>query len=167
MSNELDIYGKKQLTATDLRTQINLIQEVMRSVMIDKVHYGKIPGCGEKPCLLKPGAEKILATFRLSAEPFIEDLSSQDEIRYRIKSVIISPSGIAIGYGIGECSSSEEKYKWKKAVNDEEWNETQEIRRREKWCKGGENKPDYKIKQIRTNIADIANTVCPFLKSIL
>lgn len=164
MSNELDIYGKNQLTANEVRSQINLIQEVMQSVMKEGVHYGNIPGCGDKPCLLKPGAEKILATFRLSAEPIVDDLSSHDEVRYRIKSIIVSPSGRAAGYGIGECSSNEEKHKWKKAVCDAEWQETAEDRRREKWVKGRDGNPDYKVKQIRTNIADVANTVLKMSK---
>lgn len=164
MSNELDIFEKNQLTANEVRAQINLIQEVMQSVMKEGVHYGHIPGCGDKPSLLKPGAEKILATFRLSAEPIVDDLSSGDEVRYRIKSIIVSPSGRAAGFGIGECSSNEDKYKWKKAVNDAEWEETQVDRRREKWFKGKEGKPDYKVKQIRTNIADVANTVLKMAK---
>ena len=41
------------------------IQDIMRKVMKDGEHYGKIPGCGDKPTLLKPGAEKLAMTFRL------------------------------------------------------------------------------------------------------
>lgn len=29
--------------------QVTLIQNVMKSVMRDGEHYGKIPGCGDKP----------------------------------------------------------------------------------------------------------------------
>lgn len=135
----------------------------MQAVMKDGVHYGKVPGCGDKPTLLKPGAEKILATFRLAANPEIEDLSSRDEIRYRIKTAIISSSGLVVGYGVGECSTAEEKYKWKKAICEEEWAETPEDRRREKWSKGW-NEPASKTKQVRTNIADIANTILKMAK---
>lgn len=163
MSNEIDIYNKSQLTAKDIRAQINLIQEVMRSVMKEETHYGTIPGCS-KPSLYKPGAEKILATFRLTAEPIVEDLSDIDEIRYRINLKIISASGQIIGYGVGECSSDEEKYKWKKAVCDAEFNETPEDRRRVKWFKGYGNKSDYQVSQIRTEKADIANTILKMAK---
>ncbi len=159
----LDIYSKGQLTAKDVRAQINLIQEVMQSVMIEGTHYGTIPGC-KKPSLYKPGAEKILSTFGLKADPDIEDLCTDDEIRYRIKSCIISAGGRVIGYGVGECSSKEEKYKWRGSVCDEEFNETPEDLRRQKWCKGWNNKPNYQIKQVRTNMSDIANTILKMAK---
>lgn len=164
MSNEIDIYSKGQLSAKDVQGQIMLIQQVMASVMKEEVHYGKIPGCGDKPALFKPGAEKILATFRLAADPIIEDLSSDDEIRYRIKTEIRSSSDIVIGYGVGECSSNEDKYKWRGSVCDGEFEETEFDRKREKWKKGWNNAPDTKIKQVRTNIADIANTILKMAK---
>ena len=47
------------LTATDMRRRVNLIQEVMKAVMKEGVHYGKVPGCGDKPTLLKPGVKFI------------------------------------------------------------------------------------------------------------
>lgn len=160
----IDIYDKQQLTAKEVQAQINLIQEVMAHTMKEDVHYGKVPGCGDKPALFKPGAEKILATFRLSANPDIEDLSNPDEIRYRIKSEIQSSNGIVIGYGVGECSSNEDKYKWRKAVCEAEFDETPEDRKREKWKKGYQNAKDYKIKQVRTDVADIANTILKMAK---
>ncbi|KKK45822.1 hypothetical protein LCGC14_3164830, partial [marine sediment metagenome] len=117
-------------------------------------------GCGDKKTLLKPGAEKLLSTFKIANDPEVEDLSGEDEIRYRVKCRLTSmETGRFLGTGIGECSSEEEKYKWKKAVCNEEWEETDPSRRREKWFKGyGNNKP-YQVKQIRTNPADVANTV--------
>lgn len=145
------------LTAAQIREQVNRIQEVMKSVMQDGQHFGKIPGCGDKPTLLKPGAEKLMMTFRLVADPVVEDLSTRDAARYRIKVRILTAGGAYLGAGVGEASSDEEKYRWRKSVCDEEWNETPEDRRREKWFRGKE-KP-YKVKQIRTVPADVANTV--------
>lgn len=145
------------MTALEVRSQVNLIQEVMKAVMKKDEHYGIIPGC-QKPSLYKPGAEKLLVTFRISAEPIVEDLSTTDEARYRVieKGTSIL-TGAYLGSGIGECSSHEEKFKWRKAVCEEEWNETAEDRRREKWARGQNG--GYKIKQIRTNHADVANTI--------
>ena len=48
----------------------------MGAAMKDGEHFGKIPGCGDKPTLLKPGAEKAL--FDL---PFGSDLRSRGEDR--------------------------------------------------------------------------------------
>ena len=56
---ELATVKQSALTAADIRKNVNLIQEVMKNVMKKDVHYGTVPGCGIKPVLLKPGAEKI------------------------------------------------------------------------------------------------------------
>lgn len=162
MSNEIMVRDESRpLTAVDVRAQVNLIQEVMRSVMIDGTHFGKVPGCGDQKTLLKPGAEKLMATFRLAADPEIEDLSVMDCARYRVKLRLISSSGVYMGAGVGECSSNEEKYKWRKAICKEEFEDTPEDQRREKWSRGN---PPYKIKQIKTNPADVANTVLKMAK---
>jgi hypothetical protein len=154
----------RPVTAVEIRAQVQAIQEVMKAVMKEGVHYGKIPGCGDKPTLLKPGAEKIMATFRLAANPEIEDLSTFDEIRYRVKVHMTTPDGTFVGAGIGECSTNEEKYKWRKAVCKEEFSETPEDRRRKKWKAGWNGKAATTTLQVRTNPADLANTVLKMAK---
>ena len=162
--NEIVInQAPKPLSATDIQAQVNTIQHVMKQVMKQNVHYGVIPGCKE-PSLYKPGAEKIMTTFRLSADPEVTDLSDDDAIRFRVKVRLMSPSGTFVGAGIGECSTGEEKYKWRKAVCPQEYEETPPERRREKWCKGWGNKPAYKLQQVRTEPADLANTVLKMAK---
>lgn len=147
----------RPLSAGEIRAGVNLIQDVMRSVMKDGIHYGTIPGT-PKPTLYKAGAEKILSTFRIAVEPIAEDLSTADECRYRV-TVRASNQATStyLGSGIGECSSSEEKYRWRAPVCDQEFNETPEDRRRKKWKKGKEG--PYSIKQVRTEPADVANTI--------
>lgn len=163
-----------RLTAAEMRAQVNLIQEVMRAVMIEGVHYGVLPGC-DRPSLYKAGSEILLATFMIAVIPEIEDLSTPDEIRYRVLTKgIYKRDGTVVGIGVGECSSNEEKYKWRRAICDEEWDETPEDRRRLKWCKGywSVNKKTgervwnnaYQIKQVRAEIADIANTILKMAK---
>ncbi len=147
------------LTVAQVRAQINLIQEVMRTTMQDGQHFGKVPGCGDKPTLLKPGAEKILATFRIAVDPQCEDLSFTDCIRYRVTARAISCTGTFLGAGVGECSSDEEKYKWRSAVCHAEFEATPEDRRRIKYLRNNGT-----INQIRTNPADIANTVLKMAK---
>ena len=162
--NELVAYQTEPLTAVQVKAQVQRIQEVMAAVMQKDVHYGIIPGT-QKPTLFKAGAEKILSTFRIAAHPKeIEDMSTSDEIRYRVKvhGVAMENDQILFGVGIGECSSNEEKYKWRRPVCDEEFNETPEDRRREAWKKY-DGKP-YKQKQIRTNPSDVANTILKMAK---
>jgi hypothetical protein len=148
----------RPLTAVEIRAGVNLIQEVMKGVMKQDVHFGKIPGT-PKPTLYKAGAEKLLSTFRIATEPsIVEDLSSADEIRYRVTvSAKLQSTGALLGAAIGECSSSEEKYRWRRPVCEEEFNETPEDRRRKVWKKGEQKA--YQQKQVRTNPADVANTV--------
>jgi len=156
-------YEEAPRSAMEIKAQVNLIQEVMKSVMKNDVHFGTIPGCGPKPTLLKAGAEKLMSTFRLAADPIIDDLSLDDEARYRITVRMMTPSGVFVGAGIGEASSSEEKYKWRKSVCKEEWIETPEDRRRNKWV-APHGKDPFKIQQVRSNVSDIANTVLKMAK---
>ena len=150
------------LSPTQLKEQINTIQKVLRTVMKENVHFGIIPGT-PKPTLYKAGAEKILATFRLCAEPEVEEVSGLDEHRFRVRIRLSAANGIAVGWGIGECSTSEEKYKWRRAICEQEFEEADEDRRRIKW-KRGKNRTTYREQQIRTSIADLANTALKMAK---
>jgi len=60
-----DSGGLQEYSVGDVVAQVGKIQQIMHQVMRDGEHYGVIPGCGKKPSLLKPGAEKLGFTFRL------------------------------------------------------------------------------------------------------
>ena len=154
-------YGSRSLTAADVRAQVNLMQDVMMEVMKDGTHFGTIPGTKSKS-LYKAGAEKLMATFRLAGDPEVEDLSHDGEIHYRVKVVLRSSSGSFVGAGIGECSSQEDKYAWRAAVCDEEWEGTPENRRRTKFSKY-QGRVEKK-QQVRTNPADVGNTILKMAK---
>lgn len=154
-------YGSRSLTAADIRAQVNLMQDVMQEVMIKDTHFGVIPGTG-KPTLYKAGAEKIMSTFRIAADPEVTDLSRDGEIHYRVKVSMLSSNGTFLGAGIGECSSGEDKYSWRAAVCDEEFDDTPENRRRIKYAKWKGN--IERKKQVRTNPADVSNTILKMAK---
>lgn len=154
-------YGQRSLTAADVRAQVNLMQDVMKEVMQDGTHYGTIPGTKSKS-LYKAGAEKLMATFRLAGDPEVEDLSRDGEVHYRVKVRLTSTSGAFIGAGIGECSSQEDKYAWRMAICPEEFDATPENRRRVKFSRY-QGKVEQK-KQVRTNPADVANTILKMAK---
>lgn len=160
--NELTIKNKQ--TAAEVRAQVNLIQDVMKHVMKEDTHFGTIPGC-TKPTLYKAGAEVLATTFRLAVEPQIDDLSVSGEIRYRVRVRLTNINdGNFVGVGIGECSTDEEKYKWRKAVCEAEFESTDEDQRREKWVGAYKERKEYQVKQVRTNPADLANTVLKMAK---
>lgn len=146
-----------RFSAAEIRERVNLVQEVMRAVMKEGVHYGKIPGT-PKPTLYKPGAEVLCVAFRIAPSYRVEDLSIDGVARFRVTCVgTHQVSGIVLGEGLGECSSGEEKYKWRKAICVEEFDLTLETMRRLKFGKG--DRGVYKVTQIRTEAADQANTV--------
>lgn len=146
-----------------LEARIKRMLQIQQNVMKKDIDYGTIPGC-QKPSLYKPGAELLMVTFGLSDRIDVEELSANgDEIRYRVKTDIYS-QGIYLGCGVGEASSNEEKYKWRKVVCEEEYDATSMDNRREKWFKGYQNKPAYSQKQVRTNPSDVANTVLKMAK---
>lgn len=166
MSNDVAVIDAsvKPLTKKDIVAQKRLVREVMEAVMKEGTHYGVIPGC-KQPTLYKAGSETILSTFRVAVCPIVDDLSGPDIFRYRVIARGVIPSGEIVGEGIGECSTDEEKYKWRAAVCPEEFDATPEDRRRIIWKKA-DNYPrnNYQIKQVRTNPADLANTVLKMAK---
>lgn len=146
------------LSSQDVMARMTRILEIQKSVMKEKVHFGTIPGT-PKPTLYKAGAEKLLTTFQIAAVvKEVIDLSTADEVRYRVLvQGVGQASGIVLGEAWGECSSNEEKYRWRKPVCDAEFQDAPEDLRRMVWKKyGGE---PFKAKQVRTSPPDVANTI--------
>ena len=165
MTEEIEIYNgpAPTLTVQEIKAGVQIIQQVLAGVMIKGTHYDTLPGCGPKPMLLKPGAEKVLSTFRIAVDPIVEDLSTSDEARYRVTARGISQqTGLFLGAGIGEASTDEEKFKWQAAVCPEEYDVTMENRRRIKFKRSGADV--LQVKQIRASVADKANTVLKMAK---
>lgn len=104
----LDAIGRKS-AIDDLLNKVALVMEVMDRVMKDGEHYGKIPGCGDKPALLKAGAEKLGMTFRLqpSFEITERDLGRAHR-EYSIKCRLSDGTE-----GVGSCSTMESKYRFR------------------------------------------------------
>jgi hypothetical protein len=121
MSTELtitqpqQIVAANQLTSRDLVAQVSLIQDVMKSVMKEGEHFGVIPGCGDKPTLLKPGAEKLGFTFRLSPSFIITKTDMQNGHReYEVVCTLSHiNTGQVWGQGVGSCSTMESKYRYR------------------------------------------------------
>lgn len=146
-------------SAASIRGHVNLIQEVMQAVMKEGTHYGKIPGT-PKPSLWKPGAEVLAATFHIAPSYRVEDLSGADFVRYRVSCTgTHQASGTVMGEGMGECSSLEEKYKWRKSSSNREFDNTPEERKRIKYGYDRDARKEYEIKQVRAESADQANTI--------
>lgn len=151
------------MSVAAMTDRINAIQTVTRQKMIADVHFGVIPGT-KKPALYKAGSEMLLTMFQIGTTVDVIDLSTADRIKYRvIVTGIHTASGRPIGQGVGECSSGEEKYKWRNAVCDDEFDATSDGQRRVKWGRGGGG-AIYQTKQVRTQPEDLSNTVLKMAK---
>lgn len=99
----------------ELMQQIQLVQSVMEKAMKDGEHYGKIPGCGDKPTLLKAGAEKLSFVFRLAPEFVVTEREMPNghrecQVICTLKQI---NTGKFLGQGLGSCSTMESKYRFR------------------------------------------------------
>lgn len=104
------------MTANDIVAQVQLIQDVMSKVMRDGEHYGVIPGCGDKPALLKAGAEKLCLLFRL--DPQFETHETWDGAHYTVKSkctLYHIPTGQRVGSAEAVGTTKESKHAYRDA----------------------------------------------------
>jgi hypothetical protein len=87
----------------------------MKEVMKEGEHYGIIPGCGDKPALLKPGAEKLNLTFRMSPTYKVERIEMSGGHREYVVTCVLSSIGsnVVLGEGVGSCSTMEAKYRYR------------------------------------------------------
>lgn len=147
-----------RMAVADIISHVLMVQEVMKAVMKPDVHYGIIPGT-DKPTLYKQGAEVLCMAFRVADSYLVEDLSTAEVVRYRVTCTgVHQVSGLVLGTGMGEASSGEEKYKWRKAYK-EEFESTAPNLRREKKGFNKAKKESYSTFQVRTEPADLANTI--------
>lgn len=142
--------------------RVQLIHTVMEKVMKKDTHYGIVPGTN-KPSLLKPGAEVLATTFQLAPTVTTEIERSVDAIRVTAHVSLHSFNGQFLGEGVGECSTGEEKFKWRSSVSDDEFNSFPEDKRRVTYKKKKDGGA-YTIKQVRQNPDDMANTVLKMAK---
>lgn len=96
------------------------IARIQRELLRPGVDYGLIPGTGDKPTLLKPGAEKLCDFYRFAADftPEIEygDGEHLPSIRVltRCELHLGDLSGPIVSTGYGSANSWETRYRWRK-----------------------------------------------------
>ena len=98
------------------------VQDVLKSQMQEDVHYGKIPGTGDKPTLLKAGAEMLRMVFNMNticdASDVTIDTDDKGHKTYEICMHILNKEGIKVATGLGCCSTMESKYKYRSQLTD-------------------------------------------------
>lgn len=110
--------GLVQYSTSDVLHQIQNIQELMSKAMKEGEHFGKIPGCGDKPTLLKSGAEKLNFMFRLAAKYTIKEkeLSAGHREYQVITELTHIPTGQLFGQGVGSASTMETKWRYRNSA---------------------------------------------------
>ncbi len=92
--------------------KIRAFQGVVKNQFTEKHDYGIIPGTGNKPVLLKPGAEKICMLMGLTTEFNIIDSTRDFDkgfFQYQIKCRLLK-NGEVITEGLGSANTKERKY---------------------------------------------------------
>ncbi len=81
------------------------------------VDFGLIPGTGDKPTLLKPGAEKIALYYQTRISYAIDRMELSDgHIEFQVRCDLLARStGATAAEGYGSCCTMESKYRWRKA----------------------------------------------------
>ena len=131
MSNEIVVAESPLFLAPAARLDVVLEayqakKEFINHVLDEGKDYGTTPGTGDKPALLKPGAEKLLNFFGLMHTfddvNTIEDWTGKEYggepfffYRQRINLYrIINGERILVGTADGSCNSWEKKYRYRK-----------------------------------------------------
>lgn len=119
MENEIVV--SEQGGAVAVQQQVNQIQHLMNMSLKEGEHYGIVPGCGSKPTLLQPGAEKIALMFNWAPSYTIDRIDLGDGHReYDVECMLSNrDNGIVMGVGVGECSTMESKYRYRNVADYE------------------------------------------------
>ena len=107
--------GSHELNPAQVKQQMSMLTELMESVLKKDVHYGPIPGCGDKPAIFLPGAQKLGMMFNLGPRYKIE--SADEGGGHRQYEVVCElyhrGTGRFIGEGVGVCTTMESKYRYR------------------------------------------------------
>lgn len=153
--------ASREVTAQDFQPVLNVAQviqrkqqlnEIISSVMVDKLDYGSLPGYG-KPELLKPGAEKLASMFGLSPkyieEKIIEQWDGDEPLFFYRYTCQLWRGDRLMGEASGSCNSRESKYRYR-------WISEIEAKRRPDFERlpkrgGRQFEPQFAINKAETN----------------
>lgn len=109
--------AKPVMSVTEAAERRKILIEFIQSEMKEGVDFGRIPGCGDKPTLYQPGADKLATLFGLSVNlictRYVEDF--EKGIFHYVYRCEITKDGAFVAAAEGSCNSREDKYRWRKA----------------------------------------------------
>lgn len=148
------------LSFNQMAVRYNAMQQMAKEIMRKDADYGVIPGTGDKPTLLKPGAEKLCALFGLRPVfVVVREVEDWDKgiFYYWYKCQLLSGDRI-VGEGEGSANSKEKKYRWRTVYDNKATPEEKRLGRLE--VRQGRNNSSYKVYVIEnTEPFDLVNTL--------
>lgn len=101
------------MSLEELAKRATAVSQIKEKLMKKDVHYGIIPGCGNKPTLLKNGAEMLCMAFRLASDTKVEIADLGNGHREYTVTTTLSSGGELVATGVGSCSTMESKYRYR------------------------------------------------------
>ena len=138
-----------------------MLNRIYQNVMQEGTDYGVIPGAGDKPTLLKPGAEMLRMAFNLRYKTEIDTMVEDWDkglFYYRIKTHFFNSKDQYIGTGIGSANSEESRYsnRWVFESDIPEGIDKASLKTQERTSKKGSK---YKVYLIEADIHEKATLV--------
>lgn len=103
----------RTLSLTQVKAGLAAIRQVMHECMTEGQDFGKVPGCGDKPGLFQPGAQKLSMMFQLCPEVQKEEITDYPNFHRGYRLVVRVTNGSKFADGVGECSTMESKYRYR------------------------------------------------------
>jgi hypothetical protein len=101
------------LSSSQITDALKQLRQVMAENMTEGQDYGKVPGCGDKPGLFQPGAQKLSMMFQLSPSVNNEVVTDYPNFHRGYRLIVRVQSGSKCADGVGECSTMETKYRFR------------------------------------------------------
>ena len=127
MANLMRVPQAGAVAINDAVDRMNTLTLFVKQTLRNELDYGEIPGCGKKPVLFKPGAEKIASLFgfyvNLERLEAIKDFTGKDFngepfFSFEYMATLKNRQGDVVTQCVGSCNSWEDKYRWRKAQRE-------------------------------------------------
>jgi hypothetical protein len=143
--------------------RVREFQATVRELFVVNHDYGVIPGTGNKPTLLKPGAEKLTKLLGLADTYDFVDRTEDfehDFFNYTVRCRLVSmATGQIVAEGLGNCNSHESKYRWRWAW-PRDLSEPEKVGLKTRTLKGGG--VQYRVEN--DDVASLVNTIIKMAK---
>src|SRR4051812_45396528 len=107
-SGQLAVHSNVNTVLETMET-LKAIRTFVKKEMVEGVDFGIIPGTGQKPALLQPGAQKTALYFNAAPDHQVERYElGNGHVEFLITTRLVSRgAGTTIGMGLGSCSTME------------------------------------------------------------